>query len=87
MPSTKAVSLDTAQYDDGSGLLEIFGTSDFSPDAFMTVSIDGFVMGAPMLWNAAQSRYEYVITTATDLDDLAVTISTDEGGAYNGTIG
>ncbi len=78
-----SIQITGANYDDGSGLLEVFGTSDFAPDAFMTVSIDGFLFEETMMYNEEVGRYEFVTVTAEDLNGRRVTISTDEGGAYN----
>ena len=49
----------------------------------MTVSIDDFVLEAPMTYNPGTGYYEFFTNTAVDLDGRRVTISTDEGGAYN----
>lgn len=75
-----------ANYDSTTGVLEVWGTSNFAPTAIMTVSIDGFVLEAPMTYNSTDGRYEYSIVTGTDLDGRRVMISTDEGGSYNVTI-
>ena len=72
-----------ASYEPDSNLLEVFGKSKFSPAALMTVSIEDFVLEDPMTFNPSTEEYEYVITTSEDLRGRRVTISTDEGGAYN----
>lgn len=61
--------------------LEVYGVANYAPAAVMTVSIEDFVLEAPMTYNADEDRYEYVINTATDLDGRRITISTDLGGA------
>lgn len=61
--------------------------------AFMTVSIDGsdagtnpnvapFILEAPMTF-AGGSAFVFTLNTPVNLDGRRVTISTDEGGAYN----
>ena len=53
----------------------------------MTIPIEDFVFEAPMTYNPARDRYEYVIfTPSTNLEGRRVTVSTDEGGAYNAII-
>ena len=61
----------------------MYGTSDFAPEAVMTVSIEDFVTEAPMTYNASSDRYEYVVNTPVNLDGRRVMISTDKGGSYN----
>ncbi len=81
-----AIEIKKADYDGSSMTLTVFGESDFAPGAIMTVSVDDFILEAPMTYNAAQDRYEYIDVTPVDLDGRRVTISTDEGGAYNSFI-
>ncbi len=66
--------------------MKVFGTSDSAPEAVVTESIEGFVTEAPMTYNANRGRYQYVVNTSTNLDGRQVTISTDRGGSYSGTI-
>jgi hypothetical protein len=39
-----------------------------------------------MTWNGAAGRYEYVTPAGPEVRGRRVTISTDEGGAYNDRI-
>jgi len=65
--------------------LEVWATSNYAPAASMTISIDGFVLEAPMTYNAMRNRYEYTVT-APNLSGRRVMISTDFGGAYSDRI-
>jgi hypothetical protein len=74
------------EYNAATDTVTVWGESNFSPGAIMTVSIDGFVLEAPMTYNAAQDRYEYSAVTPVNLDGRRVLISTDEGGSYRDNI-
>lgn len=64
------------------GMVHVVGDSDFGAGSLMTVSIDGFVLEAPMV-SLGDGRFEYLAASETDLAGRRVTISTDHGGAYN----
>ncbi len=81
-----SIQITRARYNSGSDELQVFATSNFAPGALMTISIEGFVFEDAMTYNAGAGRYEYLITTSTNLDGRRVTVSTDEGGAYNDVI-
>jgi uncharacterized repeat protein (TIGR01451 family) len=82
-----------------SGTLTVIGSSDFAPGAYMTVSVDGpdggsdhtvppFLLEEPMVLSSpSDDEYTIVYPTPVDLRGRRVTISTDEGGAYNSVIG
>ena len=78
-----AIQITRARQNRRSGELQVYAESGFAPGAFMTVSIENFVFEAPMLYNASEGRYEYVVTTTENLRGRRITISTDEGGACN----
>jgi hypothetical protein len=81
-----SISITRARYTDSTDLLQVWGVSNFAPGAVMTVSVQDFILEAPMTYNPAQGRYEYTVVTPVDLDGRRVLISTDEGGAYNAYI-
>ena len=49
----------------------------------MTISVEDFAFEEPMPFNPSTGQYEYLANTPVDLQGRRVTISTDEGGAYN----
>jgi hypothetical protein len=76
-----------ARWNSNQSLSLIFGKSDFSPDAVMTVSVEGFSFEAAMQWSVEQDRYEYVVDTGgVVLSGLRVSIQTDEGGVDNSVV-
>jgi cysteine-rich repeat protein len=95
-PDSIAITKATA----GSGGLMVYATSDFAPDAHMTVSVDGpdygtdpnvdpYVVEGVMTWDKDDKRYEFTMTNGWDSNDLVgrrLVISTDEGGSYNDKI-
>jgi hypothetical protein len=78
-----SIQTNKAEYDASTGLLEVTAVSNFAPSAIMTLSIDGFVLEAPMVYNSSTGEYEYSTTTATNLDGRRLLVSTDAGGSYN----
>ena len=79
------------------GVLTIRGESDFAPGAYMTVSVDGpdngsdlgidpMVLEGPMIYNPSRGEYEFQTGCGPGLGGRRITISTDEGGAYNSII-
>lgn len=86
-----AIEINLARYH--SGQLKVYGESDFAPDAYMTVTVDGpdmgsdlgtppYVLEQPMIFNGGQNRYEFIEMTGVNLNGRRVTISTAEGGSY-----
>ncbi len=78
-------------------MLTVRGTSNFSPTAFMTLSVDGADAGSdpnidpillevPMVFNPATGFYEFFFATPVELKGRRVLISTDEGGSYRDSI-
>ena len=65
------------------GLLTVTGSSNYAPGALMTVSVEDFVTEAPLPYNPITGLYETMIPSGNDLEGRRITISTDEGGAYN----
>jgi cysteine-rich repeat protein len=78
-----SISITSARYTSSNQTVKVFGVSNFAPGAIMTVSIDDFILEAPMTYVASRNRYEYTAVTPTNLRGRRVTISTNEGGAYN----
>jgi hypothetical protein len=92
-----SIQITTASYNNSTGVLTVRGTSQYAPGAIMTISVDGpdggsdrnvppFILEAPMAYNPGAGRYEFTLSTPVNLDGRRVTISTDEGGAYNAYI-
>ncbi|MAG56620.1 MAG: hypothetical protein CMJ83_10055 [Planctomycetes bacterium] len=65
------------------GTLTVRAESDFAPSAIMTLSVEDFVLEAPMAFDPATQRYEATLAAPQSLVGRRVTVSTDEGGAYN----
>jgi hypothetical protein len=76
-----SIQIVTAEY--SNNWLTVTATSNFAPNAVMTLSVEGFTFESPMPYHAATGRYRTKLFSPANLDGRRVTISTNEGGAYN----
>lgn len=81
-----AVEIPHAKYNAQTNTVTVHGESDFTPNVKVTVSIEGFVLEAPMTYNSGDDRWEFTSVTPANLKGRRVTVSTDHGGAYNSFI-
>lgn len=76
-----SIQLDEARW--SMGQLTVVAGSNFAPSAVMTVSVDGILTEATMTFDSRRGRYVGVFDIATDIRGRRITLTTDEGGAYN----
>jgi hypothetical protein len=80
------VQITKAEYNPDTQKLTVLATSSYGSSSLMTVSVDGYLMEAPMKYNAKTKRYEYVKQFDPNLKGMKVVISTNRGGSYNTTV-
>jgi hypothetical protein len=89
-----SIQVTKASYSTSTRKLTVHATSSFPPTVRMTVSVDGadrgadrnvppLVLEAPMVFKPASNRYEFTLTTTTNLKGRRLSIQTDSQGAYN----
>ena len=74
-----AITITKAKYSNKNDRLKVFATHGSSSGAELTVSIAGFVTGAPMTYKASKNRYQYYVETTANLDGSIVTINASDG--------
>ena len=78
-----SIQITKADYNSATDTVTVLGLSNFAPTAHMTVSIEDFTFEGSMSFDANSGRYEFAAHTSQNLTGRRITISTDEGGAFN----
>ena len=78
---------DDAAFDaDGDGIVEFFNSAEnalnvVEGEGVSAVGLDGFTIESPM--TKRNGRWEYIVSTTTDLRGHRVAVGTDHGGEFN----